>query len=137
MKIGMSACLAGRNCKYNGKNNLNQKVMKQFENDQIILVCPEQLGGLDTPRTPCEIRSGRVVNREGTDVTEQFEQGANAAFELVKDCDLVVLQPRSPSCGVSHVYDGTFSGKLVEGCGFFAKKCKMSNIPIMEAESEK
>lgn len=137
MKIGMSACLAGRNCKYNGKNNLNEKVMKQFENDKIILVCPEQLGGLDTPRIPCEIRSGRVVNREGTDVTEQFEQGADAAFELVKDCDLVVLQPRSPSCGASHVYDGTFSGKLVEGCGIFAKKCKMSNIPIMEAESEK
>ncbi len=69
MKIGMSACLAGRNCKYNGKNNLNEKVMKQFENDKIILVCPEQLGGLDTPRIPCEIRSCSEPGRNGCDRT--------------------------------------------------------------------
>ncbi len=136
MKIGMSACVAGKNCKYNGQNNFCPSLLKKYKDEEIILVCPEQLGGLSTPRTPCEIVDGCVMTRDGLDVTEQFELGADRAFELVKDCDLVILQKRSPSCGASQIYDGSFQGKLVNGEGLFAKKLKMSKIPIMEAESE-
>ena len=132
----MSACLAGKCCKYNGESNYAPSLLKKFQDDEIVLVCPEQLGGLPTPRTPCEKVGERILTKDGDDVTAQFLKGAQAALEQVKDCDLVILQKRSPSCGVHQVYDGTFSGRLVEGSGVFAQKVKMSNIPIMEAESE-
>lgn len=137
MKVGMSACLAGVCCKYDGQHNKDPQLIERFKDDELILVCPEMLGGLPCPRTPCEIQKGRVIDKNGQDVTEAFELGANRAIERVKECDLIVLQPRSPSCGLSQVYDGSFENKLISGSGIFAQKAKSLNIPLMEADSKK
>lgn len=137
MKVGMSACLAGVCCKYNGQSNADPSLIERFKEDELILVCPEMRGGLSCPRTPCEIKEGRVLNQNGIDVTEAFELGADKAIERVKECDLIVLQPRSPSCGLSQVYDGSFQNKLISGSGIFAQKAKKLNIPLMEADSKK
>ena len=101
MKIMVSACLAGENCKYNGGNNRNAKVLRLFEENSVIKVCPEQMGGLPTPRVPSEIRDGVVTAKDGRIVDAQFRAGAAKCLEIarLKQPDLVVLQPRSPSCG--------------------------------------
>jgi len=87
--------------------------------DKAIPVCPEQLGGLTTPRLPSEIRNGRVFSSEGRDVTPEFEKGAAAVLQIAKEygCTKAILKARSPSCGKGQIYDGTFSGKLVDGNG--------------------
>ncbi|MFA1013899.1 DUF523 domain-containing protein [Dubosiella newyorkensis] len=137
MKVGMSACLAGVNCKYNGKNNYDSDLMERFKNDEIILICPEMEGGLPCPRIPCEIKEGRVIDANGQDHTQAFEEGALHALDRIKDCDLLVLQPRSPSCGVHEIYDGSFTNKRVPGSGIFAQKAKKLKIPLMEASTKK
>jgi len=100
MKI-VSACLAGVNCKYNGGNNKNTKVLELVKQGQCILVCPEQLGGLPTPRTPSEQSGSKVIAKDGKDVTEAFKLGAEKALEIAKkhDCKEAILKARSPSCG--------------------------------------
>ena len=137
MKIAISACLLGRNCKYNGKNNYNASLCKLLEGHEIVPICPETLGGLSTPRTPCELIDGKVISKTGVDCTSEYVKGSQLAYDLVKDCDLIILQKRSPSCGNSLVYDGTFSGKLISGQGIFAQMLKNLNISILEADAEK
>ena len=139
MKILVSACLMGYNCKYNGKNNYNSKIVKLLEGHEVICVCPEMLGGLTCPRTPCERIKDRVIDKNGNDCTEQFIKGAIKAFDLAKEkhVDLAIVQKRSPSCGSSLIYDGTFKGNLVVGSGVFTEMLRSLNIPILEAESEK
>ena len=137
MKIAISACLLGRNCKYNGKNNYNASLCKLLEGHEIVPICPETMGGLSTPRTPCELKNGKVISKTGVDCTFEYVKGSQLAYDLVKDCDLIILQKRSPSCGNSLVYDGTFSGKLISGQGVFAQMLKNLNIPILEADAEK
>ena len=107
MKILVSACLTGDNCKYNGGNNLNQKLVDFLKTHDVVKVCPEVLGGLSTPRTPAEIQKGQVINREGKNVTKEFERGAHKAFEIVQKemPDLIIMQSRSPSCGIKQIYD--------------------------------
>ncbi len=119
MKILVSACLTGENCKYNGSNNQNEKVLQFLEGKDWIAVCPEVLGGLPTPRTPSEIAGNKVVQKDGTDVTAFFEAGAKAVCEIAKTqkADLAILKANSPSCGCGRVYDGTFSGTLKNGNG--------------------
>ena len=102
--ILVSACLAGINCKYSGGNNYNEKIFNLVKQGEAIPVCPEQLGGLQTPRTPVEIKiinkKRYVINKNGLDVTENFEKGANEVLEFAKKLKIkkAILQPRSPSC---------------------------------------
>jgi len=122
VKIMVSACLLGENCKYSGGNNLRKKVLDYVAGHEVIPVCPEVLGGLPTPRPPAEIVRGEVINKLGVSVDEEFRLGAQRALEIAKEkqIDLAILQPRSPSCGTREIYDGTFSGKRIPGMGVTA-----------------
>ena len=136
MKILVSACLLGKNCKYNGGNNLNQSVLDFIEGHEVIGVCPEQLGGLSTPRLPAEMVEGIVTNKECISVDAEFRKGAQTALAaaLEKKVDLAILQSRSPSCGVKEIYDGSFSGKKVKGQGVFARLLTKYSIKVLDAE---
>lgn len=136
MKILVSACLVGENCKYSGGNNLCEKVASLSCEHELIPVCPECLGGLPVPRPSAEIVDGVVTNCEGIVVDEQFRRGAQIALQtaLDKRIDFAILQPRSPSCGVHMVYDGTFSGGKVSGSGVFASLLKEHGIPAIEPD---
>ncbi len=136
MKILVSACLLGKNCKYNGGNNLNQGVLEFIEGHEVIGVCPEQLGGLSTPRLPAEIVAGVVTNKEGVSVDNEFRKGAQEALAVALEnkVDLAILQSRSPSCGVKEIYDGSFSGKKIKGQGVFAKLLSARGIKVLDAE---
>ena len=136
MKILVSACLLGKNCKYNGGNNLNKSVLDFIEGHEVIGVCPEQLGGLSTPRLPAEIVDGVVTNKEGVCVDNEFRKGAQEALTIALEnkVDLSILQSRSPSCGVKEIYDGSFSGRKIEGQGVFAKLLAKHDIKVLDAE---
>ena len=133
MVIAVSACLLGENCKYSGGNNLSPVIAELVKDHTVIPVCPEQLGGLPTPRIPAERAGDRVVNALGEDVTAQFEMGAEKALAAVLEngAELAILQPRSPSCGCGIIYDGTFSKTLVKGNGVFAEKLLEHGIKIL------
>ena len=133
MNILVSSCLCGVNCKYNGGNNENKKVVQLMDKHTVIGVCPEVLGGLLTPRTPSEIKGGKVITKDGEDVTEAFYRGAKAALEEAQkySVDLAILKANSPSCGCGKIYDGTFSRTLVSGDGVFAKMLKENNIRVL------
>ena len=115
MKVLVSACLIGENCKYDGKNNYSQKLMDFLKDKEYVAVCPEMLGGLKSPRIPCEIVDGVVMNRAGENVDKYFREGALKALRIAKEnnIDMAVLQQRSPTCGAGIIYDGTFSGKKI------------------------
>ena len=136
MKIMVSACLLGENCKYSGGNNLRPELLRLLAGHTVIPVCPEILGGLPTPRIPAEIVNGTVINREGQSVDAAFRLGAEKALEtaLREKPDLIILQSRSPSCGVREVYDGTFSGKKIPGRGIFAELAVRAGFRVMDAE---
>lgn len=132
----VSACLLGENCKYNGGNNLSQKVLDFTKGHEVIPVCPEVLGGLPTPRIPSEIVNGTVTSKSGKNVDKEFRRGANTCLKMAKenDVDLVILQSRSPSCGVKNIYDGSFSGKIIEGKGIFARLLDKNGFKIIDVE---
>ena len=134
MKIAVSACLLGENCKYNGGNNYNEKVMEFVKGHEVIGVCPELLGGLPVPREPAEIADGIVRTKDGASVNEEFRLGAEAAMNIIEEnhIELVILQSRSPSCGVKAIYDGTFSGNLIVGQGIFAQMLAKRNYKIVD-----
>lgn len=136
MKIMISGCLLGENCKYNGGNNYSEKVAEYIKGHEVISVCPECLGGLPTPRIPAEIVDGVVTNKAGEIVDVQFRKGAEIALETAKRerINLAILQSRSPSCGVKQVYDGTFSGKRIDGPGVFAKLLKENGFQVIDVE---
>ena len=136
MKIIVSACLAGENCKYNGGNNRNEKVLRLMEENDVITVCPEQMGGLPTPRVPSEIRDGIVTARDGRVVDAQFREGAQKCLEIAlrEQPDLIVLQSRSPSCGVKERYDGSFSGILTKGPGVTAEMLMKYGFRVVDVE---
>ena len=123
MKIMVSACLAGEKCKYNGGNNRNEKVLQLMAENEVITVCPEQMGGLPTLRVPSEIKEGVVTARDGRIIDKEFRAGAAKCLEIAmrEKSDLIVLQSRSPSCGIKQRYDGTFTGTLVDGAGVTAQ----------------
>ncbi|MCI9665522.1 MAG: DUF523 domain-containing protein [Lachnospiraceae bacterium] len=136
MRIMVSACLLGENCKYDGGNNYSRKVAEFIEGHQVISVCPEELGGLSTPRVPSEIVEGVVTARDGKCVDEEFRRGAGLALEraLLERAELVILQSRSPSCGAKRIYDGTFSGKTIEGQGIFARLLRENGFRVVDVE---
>lgn len=119
----VSACLLGRNCKYNGKNNYNEQVVEFCEGKECISICPEELGGLSTPREPSEILGDRVVSSSGRDVTEAFKRGASESLRigLEHGVRVAILKSRSPSCGLGEIYDGSFSKVLRAGNGITSK----------------
>lgn len=136
MKIMVSACLLGENCKYNGGNNLNQQLMDFLKGHEVIPVCPEAAGGLPTPRAPSEIVNGVVTNNLGENVDKEFRLGAEICLKKAEEVqpDMIILQSRSPSCGVNQIYDGSFSKKLISGHGLFAAKCIASGFRTVDLE---
>lgn len=135
MRICVSACLLGERCKYNGGDNGIVGLAHLFLGHEVVTVCPEVLGGLPTPRSPAELRAGRVLNTAGEDVTAPFDLGVRRALERARTCDLALLQPRSPSCGVNRIYDGTFSGTLILGSGLFARALAREGIPAFDCDA--
>ena len=136
MKVVVSACLLGRNCKYNGGNNLNSRVLSYVEGREIIEVCPEELAGLGTPRTPIDIAGGRVISKDGVDVDAELREAVNKILDSLKgeDIECVILKSRSPTCGVKQIYDGTFSGRLIEGMGVLAKALSDAGYKVIDCE---
>jgi purine nucleoside phosphorylase len=136
MKIGVSACLLGENCKYNGGNNYNKKLVDFVKDHEVIPICPEVFGGLPTPRKPAEIVDGIVKLESGLSVDKEFKKGAEKALGIIlkNQVDLVILQSRSPSYGVNKVYDGTFTGKIIDGQGIFTKILKENEVPVIDVE---
>ena len=137
MRILISACLLGAACRYDGRSKPHAEVLKLAERHQLVPLCPEQLGGLPTPRMPSERQGERVVTADGTDVTEQYQRGAEEALRLCRllGCDVAVLKERSPSCGKERIYDGTFSGTLADGWGVTAELLRQNGVPVY-GESE-
>ena len=137
MKIMVSACLLGENCKYNGGNNRNEKLLKLLAGKEIVPVCPEVLGGLPTPRVPAEIRDGVVMTKDGRNVDREFRMGAEKCLEIARreKPDFIILQSRSPSCGVTHRYDGSFSGRLIQGSGIAARLLTENGFRVVDAEN--
>ena len=119
-------------CRYNGKGVLDPAVKALMDRHCLIPVCPEIMGGLATPRTPAERACGRVITRDGEDVTPAYEKGAEEALKLAMlyGCRAAVLKERSPSCGNGQIYDGTFTGKLTEGEGVCAGLLKSHGIKV-------
>lgn len=141
MKILVSACLLGCPCRYDGQGKKHPEVEAlRTRGHELIPVCPEVQGGLPTPRPPAERhRDGRVVNQEGTDVTEAYQAGAKLAFKtaLEQGCELAVLKERSPSCGSGEIYDGTFSRRLIPGDGVTAQQLRQAGIKVLgESQAE-
>ena len=136
MKFMVSACLMGENCKYNGGNNRNDKVIRLMAGNDVVPVCPEQMGGLPTPRVSAEIKNGIVTAKDGRIVDGEFRIGAIKCLEIA-ECeqpDLIILQSRSPSCGVKQRYDGTFSGNLVNGLGVTAQLLIAHGFRVIDVE---
>lgn len=135
-RIIVSACLLGEHCKYNGGNNRNERVLRFIEGKDVIRVCPEMLAGLGVPRTPIEIVRGRVLTRDGRDVDAALRAAVAQILSQLdgEEIDCAILQSRSPTCGVKQVYDGTFSGTLIEGEGILAAALRAAGIRVIDAE---
>jgi uncharacterized protein YbbK (DUF523 family) len=118
MKL-VSACLAGFSCKWNGNSKPSREIIEMVMEGKAIPVCPEQLGGLPTPRDPAEQKGDRIFTKYGDDVTEQFTRGASEVLNIARiyGATEFIGNQNSPSCGCGFIYDGTFSGKLIKGNG--------------------
>jgi len=134
--IIVSACLAGVNCRYDGNNNRCPAVQALIKKGRAIPVCPEQLGGLPTPRAPAEIKKGIVLTNSGADVTKQFKSGTKQALKIAKlsNCSKAILKARSPSCGIGKIYNGNFDKTLTQGNGIFAQALIDANISVITEE---
>lgn len=145
--IIVSACLCGINCKYDGDNNLDERVLKLLQEGKAIPVCPEQLGGQETPRAPHEIVNGdggdvlagkaRILGPEDDDVTSEFLKGAYETLKIVEavGANTAILKARSPSCGLGKIYDGTFKGTKRNGNGVTAELLLSRGIKIFTEEN--
>lgn len=144
----ISACLAGVNCKYNGGNNARDVCRELAGQDNVLLICPEVITSLGCPREAAEIfgtdggagvwqGTARVLTKSGQDVTELFKSGALSCLNTITnipDVEAVILQSRSPSCGVNQIYDGTFSGQLIDGDGVLASLLRQHKVPVIDIE---
>ena len=131
-KLLISSCLLGNNVKYNGKNNYIDGIEALKEKYDLIIICPEVMGGLSIPRIPSEIINDNVFNKEGINVTNEFEKGANIALELVKKHNIkkALLKDGSPSCGLTYIYDGTFNGIKINDFGITVRRLLKEKIKI-------
>lgn len=134
--IIVSGCLAGLRCNYKGETKPHPGVIKLVEEGKAIPLCPEQLGGLTTPRAPAERLGSKVVTKDGEDVTEQFERGAEEVAKIVEitGAKRVILKARSPSCGVGYTYDGSFCDRLIERDGVTAEKLRELDVVLLTEE---
>ena len=126
----------GENCKYNGGNNLNQRVIDFICEKEYIKICPEVLAGLGTPRVPIEIVNGEVISRDGVNVDKEIREAVEKILAMLEqeDIECVILKSRSPTCGVKEVYDGTFSGKLIKGEGTLAEALRKAGYRVIDCE---
>lgn len=133
MNILVSACLMGVYCRYDGKTKQLADLEELMKKHTLIPVCPEIMGGLPTPRAAVETTGDLAINKDGEDVTEQFQRGANEVLRLAKlyHCELAILKERSPSCGSGKIYDGTFSGNLIDGDGITAGLLLKNGIKVI------
>jgi uncharacterized protein YbbK (DUF523 family) len=136
VKVLVSACLLGRNCKYNGGNNYREKVEEFLRGKEVIEVCPEMLAGLGVPRTPIEIRDGEVVSRDGNSVDTAIRAAVAQVLQGIRDeqIECCILKSRSPTCGVHQIYDGTFTGTLIDGAGVLAQALKEAGYRVLDDE---
>lgn len=135
-KILVSACLAGVNCKYDGGNNQHEKIVDLIRNKDVILVCPEQLGGLKTPRPAAERVKDKVVTKEGNDVTTEYQRGAQEVLNIAKKFNVkkAIFKSRSPSCGINEIYDGTFSHTLKSRDGVTSELLRKNGIEVTSSD---
>lgn len=136
MKVVVSACLLGKNCKYNGGNNYNSAVAEFVRDKEVLPVCPELMAGMGCPRTPIEIVDGVLMDRDGKNVDAAMREAVATAMKQISSKEILcaVLQSRSPTCGVNQVYDGSFSGKLIPGAGIFTQALKDAGYRVIDAE---
>ena len=134
MKVLVSACLLGENCKYNGGNNRDEKVLAFLKDKQIVPVCPEKILGM--PRIPMEIVNGVLMNRDGEMMDAIVRAQVSQILQSLENdpVDMAILKSRSPTCGVKQIYDGTFSGTLIDGSGVLAQALQAAGIPTVDAE---
>lgn len=135
--IAVSACLLGYHCKYNGKNNLDPKIVSYLQDNIVLPICPEEFGGLPTPRIPSEIQNdGRILNQKGQDVSCCFQRGLLVTLEIMKkhQSTKAILKDGSPSCGFTQIYDGSFTGTKIEGMGITAKHLVQNGVTILNYE---
>ena len=140
MNILISGCLLGLKCRYDGKEKKLPEIEKLIESYNLIPVCPEQLGGLPTPRIPAERVKDRVITQVGVDVTNEYQIGAEEALKIAKlyNCKKAILKEKSPSCGCGKIYDGTFSRNLIVGNGVTAELLLKNGIEVFgESEIDK
>lgn len=139
----VSGCLLGICCKYNGGSNDCTAVKDFLKNKSYVVVCPEMMAGLEAPRPPAEIIGDKVIDKEGNDITDAFHAGAKIAYQTALDkakaqkeeLELAILKARSPSCGSGMIYDGTFTGRMVDGDGFFVRLLKENGIDVISEDS--
>ena len=138
--ILVSACLLGINSKYDGTNNYLEKLDEYLKGEEFIFMCPEQLGGLCTPRNPSEIKyvdgKRKVFSNDGVDVTENFEKGAQEVLNICKKYNIkkAILKSGSPSCGYGKIYDGTFSGNKIDGNGITTELLLENGIEVISSK---
>lgn len=141
MNILVSACLLGVNCRYDGKNHYQKQLEKLAKFYSLIPVCPEQLGGLSTPREPVELKkiNGRTqaMTKNNVDLTENFQRGAEEARKIAKmfNCTLAILKSKSPSCGLNQIYSGNFDDNIIEGNGLTAQLLLDEHLSIYTEKS--
>ena len=135
-KILVSGCLLGENCKYNGGNNYNPRVVEFLKGKKVISICPEIMAAMGCPRNPIEIVDGVLTDCHGKNVDSLIRKSVMEIMERIRDEEIqcAVLQSRSPTCGVNQVYDGTFSGKLIPGSGVFAKSLMDAGYRVIDGE---
>ena len=139
MKVLVSACLLGENCKYNGGNNYNAAVAEYVKDKEILPICPEMMAGMGCPRIPIEIVGGVLMDRNGNNVDAVMRSAVALAMERIRkeEIQCAILQSRSPTCGVNQIYDGSFSGKLIPGSGVLAQALKEEGYRVIDAEEIK
>ena len=133
MVIMVSACLMGNNCRYKGDSCKNDNVLKYVAGHDVIAVCPEVMGGLSTPRSPSEIVGDKVMNKDGIDVTREYMAGAEMALKLAREnhVELCIMKSKSPSCGCGRIYDGSFTGGMVDGDGVTVALLKKNGFKVL------
>lgn len=139
MKVLVSSCILGKNCKYNGKNNFNPKVIEFLNGKEVIEICPELLAKMPIPRPSAEIVNGIVMDINGNNMDTAYHAATQLALKEIEgiEFDMVILQSRSPTCGVNQIYDGNFTGKLIKGKGLFAEALIKAGYIVMDAEDFK
>jgi len=135
MKI-VSACLAGVPCRYDCKAKERSQIREWVEQGLAVAVCPEQMGGLSTPRPPAEIQGEKVITIHGADVTAEYQAGAKAAFQVAQSNQATeaYLKSKSPMCGVGRIYDGSFQGHTTLGNGVFAQMLVDAGLKVYEID---